>query len=133
MSADESVKRNRKDSESSFANKREKSINYILKDKSSYAVIQNSSFKASASEKDLKEDTLSEVSVIINLENDHIFRRNEKRSDIAFQKTVKEFNSSKLSNSFNRSISSIEKSFNSFVSLTSQKTKKNKSENKQGY
>jgi len=127
MSADESVKRNRKDSESSFANKREKSINYILKDKSSYAVIQNSSFKASASEKDLKEDTLSEVSVIINLENDHIFRRNEKRSDIASQKTVKEFNS------FNRSISSIANSFNSFVSLTSQKTKKNKSENKQGY
>ncbi len=154
MSADESAERNRKDSESSFANKRGNSIEFILedKDKSAYAIIQNSSFKASVVETDLKKDTLNEVSVIINLENESIVKSKKERCEdsekdddlpeMAFRKTVKKLDSSQLSNSSGRMISNIgrmirdsfvNKNFSSFNSLTSQKSKDNKPEDKQGY
>jgi hypothetical protein len=152
MSADESAERNRKDSESSFANKKGNSIEFILedKDKSAYAIIQNSSFKASVVETDLKKnDTLNEVSVIINLESDYRSKKersedSEKDDDfpeMAFKKTVKKLDSSQLSSSSGRMISNtgrmirdsfVNKNFSSFNSLTSQKSKDNK-DDKQGY
>jgi len=152
MSADEGAERNRKDSESSFANKRGNSIEFILedKDKSAYAIIQNSSFKASVVETDLKKnDTLNEVSVIINLESDYRSKKeriedSEKGDDLpemALRNTVKKLESSQLSNSSGRMISNIgrmirdsfvNKNFRSFNSLTSQKSKDNK-DDKQGY